>query len=453
MKAFKLAAVAVLAFSGIQAAQAQTPVQSCKRNPRMASGQDIGPRRAPDGAMWYASANANRIVRVDEKFQETPFVPVDGTTKGLSGLALDDAGNIWFSKTEGRVGRFPMAGGEGVEYALPAQHSFPVGLVRGPDNAMWYYDPVQKNIGRVSKDGSITIIPQPPKLNPFYPSGMAVGIDNSLWITDMAQNALFKLDIASKSYKRYDIPEPTAHPQTIAVARDGTVWFAMTAVQKLGRFKNGVFTSVDINKERPEGLHIAEDQSLWYTTSSNTLGRIKPDGGRETYKCQNAYGGISTAADGTVWVLGNGSMLTLKPGDVSNAPKIASQGSVQGPGLMPLGPSPVRVVTLPELRKLFDDKTKKLVVHFTVPAKKGCGPCDESTAVFEEFARKNSGKATFVRLANEYSEAAWSDPWYKANAALAGLPTYITYYDQKEVARVAGRESVAVLDSKLLPVR
>jgi thiol-disulfide isomerase/thioredoxin len=132
---------------------------------------------------------------------------------------------------------------------------------------------------------------------------------------------------------------------------------------------------------------------------------------------------------------------------------VASQGSVQGPGLMPLGPSPVRVVTLPELRKLFDDKTKKLVVHYNVPVKGGCGPCDESIAVFEEFARKNAGKAVFVRIVNPYSEAGWSDPWYRENASLSGLPTYITYYDQKEAARVVGRESVPVLDAKLLPAR
>ena len=50
--------------------------------------------------------------------------------------------------------------------------------------------------------------------------------------------------------------------------------------------------------------------------------------------------------------------------------------------------------------------------------------------------------APFIR---EYSEAAWSDPWYKANASLTGAPTYITYYDQKEVTRVVGRESLPVL--------
>jgi thiol-disulfide isomerase/thioredoxin len=86
-------------------------------------------------------------------------------------------------------------------------------------------------------------------------------------------------------------------------------------------------------------------------------------------------------------------------------------------------------------------------------SRKGCGPCDESLAVSEEFARKNTGKATFVRVANEYTESAWSDPWYKANASLTGVPTYIAYVDQKELARVAGRESVPLLESTLLPVK
>jgi len=44
--------------------------------------------------------------------------------------------------------------------------------------------------------------------------------------------------------------------------------------------------------------------------------------------------------------------------------------------------------------------------------------------VFEEFARKNGGKATFVPIANEYSEAAWSDPWVQGQC-LADRRAYL----------------------------
>jgi virginiamycin B lyase len=454
MKVMKLVAIAAIGCWSLSVAQAQAPTQTCKRLPRMASGGDVAIRRADDGSLWYASSGPNRIVKVDAQGLETPFVPVDGSTSGLSGLVLDGKGNVWFSKNRaGVIGRFPAAGGEGVEYAIPEQNAFPVGLTIGPDGEVWYYDPVQHKIGRVAQDGSITAFEGPQKLNPgLSATGMAAGLDNSLWFTDIGQNALFKFDLRTKAWKRYDIPTPTAHPQSVRVARDGSVWFMMTAIGKLGRFKDGAFTTVDLKNERPAGIHVAEDQSLWYVTSSGTLGRIKPDGSQERYKCNGATGPLTTTADGTVYALGNPNLLVLKPGDLTTPPKVVSQGTVQGAGMMPLGPSPVREVTLAELRKLFADKTKRLVVHYTVLPKKGCGPCDESTTVFEEFARKNAGKATFVRLANEYSEAAWSDPWYGANAKLAGLPTYITYDDQKEVARVNGRESAAVLNATLLPV-
>ena len=109
-------AVALLA-SGAQA-------QQCKSYPRMQGGQEVGPLRAPDGAMWYANISGNRIVRMDDNFKETPFVPVNGSTGGLSGIAFDDSGNVWYSKAHGRaVGKFPMAGGEGVEYALPQEYA------------------------------------------------------------------------------------------------------------------------------------------------------------------------------------------------------------------------------------------------------------------------------------------------------------------------------------------
>jgi virginiamycin B lyase len=456
MKVLLRPALAVLAFACAQSAAAQTTPQSCKYANRMASGQDVALVVAGDGALWYASQNANRIVRVDPKGSETPFIPVDGSTKGLSGMLLDGKGNVWFSKRGGGVGligRFPEAGGEGVEFALPEKHAFPDGVVLGPDGKVWYFDPVQHKIGRINEDGGVEAFEGPPRLNPgITPTDMAAGPDNSLWVTDLGENALFKFDLATRGWKRYDIPEPQAHPQHVRVGKDGTVWFSMTARNKLGRLKNGAFTSIDIANERPNGLHVAEDQSLWYTTTGSSLGRIKSDGTREKYTCRSV-GHIATSKDGTVYALGGSTIQILKPGDTVSAPKVASTSNVQGPSMMPLGPSPLKEVSLPELRKLFDDKTKKLVVHYNVLPKKGCGPCDESLAVFEEFARKNAGKATFVRIANEYTEAAWSDPWYQANAALTGVPTYITYVDQREVARVVGRESVPVLESKLLPAK
>jgi streptogramin lyase len=458
MKEFKLAALAAMAFGFAQSAGAQAPPQACKQVPRMTSGQDVALVFAGDGALWYASQSANRIVRMDLKGGETPFVPVDGSTSGLSGMVLDGKGNVWFSKRGGRngvIGRFPEAGGEGVEFDLPDKIAFPDGVVIGPDNKVWYFDPVQHKIGRLGADGSVEQFEGPPRLNPgITPTDMATGPDNSLWVTDLGENSLFRFDVGSKAWKRYDIPEPQAHPKHVRVTKDGTVWFSMVARNKLGKMKNGVFTTIDIQNENPNGLHVAADQSLWYTTSNSTLGRIKPDGTREKYRCQNAGGQIATAADGTVYVLATqNNVLILKPGDTVNAPKVASASNVQGPGMMPLGPSPVKEVTLPELKKLFEDKSKKLVVHYNVLPKKGCGPCDESIAVFEEFARKNAGKATFVRVANEYTEAAWSDPWYRANASLTGVPTYITYQDQKELARVVGRESVPLLESRLLVQR
>jgi streptogramin lyase len=86
--------------------------QQCRSYPRMAGGQEVGPIRAEDGAMWYANASGNRIMRMDESFQGTPFVPVNGTSGGLSGIAFDGIGNVWYSKTTGGFGRSCAARGD-----------------------------------------------------------------------------------------------------------------------------------------------------------------------------------------------------------------------------------------------------------------------------------------------------------------------------------------------------
>lgn len=418
----------------------------CKAYPRMASGQDAALRRAADGSMWYASLNDNRIVRVDEKFQETPFVPVDGSTNGLTGLVLDDSGNVWFAKSGGRViGKFPAAGGEGVEYALPEDANYPQTLIRGPDRALWYFDSVHQKLGRVAADGSVTVVPPPPKLNPFGPVAMTSAADNFIWISDRAQNALWKLDVISLKYKRYDIPQPTAHPAAIRVAPDGTVWFTMTAARKLGRLSSsGVFTSIDTAPATPRGLHIADDGTLWFNDDHSTITHIKADGTLEKFKCGAMFGPMAQARDGNIWALGNGNIQVLRLSSV-NPPKVATTATI--PGIS----GKVRNVTLAELQKLFADKTQKIVVHYTAWENKGCGHCDGSFAIFEDFARRNAGKATFVRLAGEYNDPLWKDPWLAQNADLKGLPSFITYYDQQEVARVKGKLSAEVLNARLLP--
>jgi virginiamycin B lyase len=427
--------------------------QQCRSYPRMSGGQVIGPVRAPDGAMWYANSSGNRIMRMDENFQETPFVPVNGSTGGLSGIAIDGIGNVWYSKTTGKaVGKFPLAGGEGVEYALPPESDYAENLVRGPDGAMWYFDQVHQNIGRVGADGSVTVIPPPPKLNPFAPKGMARGIDNSLWITDMAQNALWKLDITTLKYKRYDIPEPNAHPWEIVVAKDGTVWFAMRAVGKFGRMTpNGVFSTISVvpGGVSPRDVMLDEHGAVWLNDIGGNLIRIKPDGSRDQFKCAGMNQGIAMGRDGSIWGIGNGDMRVLRMTS-TDAPRVASTGTVTPPTGVNAG-GKVPNITLAELRKLFDDKTRKIVVHYTVWENQGCGYCDGSFAIFDDFARRNAGKATFVRVAAEYADPMWKDPWLAKHAPMKGIPTFITYYDQAEVARVDGRLSAAVLNARLLP--
>jgi virginiamycin B lyase len=428
--------------------------QQCRSYPRMTGGgQEIGPVRAPDGAMWYLNSGGNRLVRMDENFQETPFVPVNGTSKGLSGMAFDGVGNVWYSKSSGSVGKFPMAGGEGVEYDLPKELEYAKDLVRGPDGAMWFYDPVHSNVGRVGADGSVTVVPPPPKLNPnFSPNAVARGVDNSLWFTDNGTNALWKLDITTLKYRRYDIPEPGAHPWELVVGKDGTVWFTMRAARKFGRMTpNGVFSSISVVQGgvSPSDVHQDDHGNIWLNDIGGNLIRIKPDGSRDQFKCPGMNHRIAMARDGSIWGIGGNEMKVLRMTS-TDAPRVAATGTVTAPtGLNAKGKVPN--ITLAELRKLFDDKTRRIVVHYTVWENKGCGYCDGSFAIFDDFASRNAGKATFVRVAAEYNDPMWRDPWLAKHAPMKGIPTFITYYDQSEVARVDGRLSAAVLNARLLP--
>jgi thiol-disulfide isomerase/thioredoxin len=268
----------------------------------------------------------------------------------------------------------------------------------------------------------------------------------------MGTNAIWKLDITTLKYKRYDIPEPNAHPGALVVAKDGTVWFTMTAIKKFGRLApNGVFSTVSVgpNGVSPRTVMRDDKDAIWLLDVGGNLQRIKTDGNVDVFKCPGMNGGIAMARDGSVWGIGNIGMEVLRMTS-TDAPRVGSTATVTAP-TGPNAGGKVPNITLADLRKLFDDKTRKLVVHFTVWENKGCGYCDGSFAIFDDFASRNAGKATFVRLAGEYSDPMWKDPWLAKIAPMKGIPTFITYYDQGEVARVDGRLSVAVLNARLLP--
>jgi len=83
----------------------------------------------------------------------------------------------------------------------------------------------------------------------------------------------------------YDTPTPESAPTSLKVAPDGSVWFTLRAVSKLGHLDpdSGVITEIDLPTPNagPTGLAIAKDGTVWFTEKlASKVGRLDPATGR-----------------------------------------------------------------------------------------------------------------------------------------------------------------------------
>jgi streptogramin lyase len=142
--------------------------------------------QGPDGAIWFAET-ANFIARYDPISTNLTEINVGiGTTRDL---CVGNDGNIWFTEN----GSSPYVGqivpnGTG-PYPAPTQFSVAggallSGIACGADNAIWYLDANNNDVGRISlKAGNAQTTYNIPTAN-AQPVSIKVGPDGSLWYTE-----------------------------------------------------------------------------------------------------------------------------------------------------------------------------------------------------------------------------------------------------------------------------
>ncbi len=94
-----------------------------------------------------------------------------------------------------------------------------------PDGPVWYCSQPFGILGRLDpRSGQIEQIPLGPGSSPH---GVIVGPDGAPWLTDGGQNAIVRVDPASKEVKVWKLPEGTgyANLNTAAFDAKGRIWF------------------------------------------------------------------------------------------------------------------------------------------------------------------------------------------------------------------------------------
>jgi len=109
----------------------------------------------PDGNLWFAAQDSNRIGRITTAGVVTQFtVP----TAGSQPLAITSGsdGNLWFTEESGnKIGRITPTG-TFTEFGLPTANSLPGRITTGADGNVWFTEQTNNKIGRITPAGVIT---------------------------------------------------------------------------------------------------------------------------------------------------------------------------------------------------------------------------------------------------------------------------------------------------------
>jgi virginiamycin B lyase len=121
-------------------------------------------------------------------------------------------------------------------------------------------------------------------------------------MTDFNNDALWRFDIPSGQFTRFDVPEPS----DVAVDAAGIVWFSVPLESAIGRLdpQTGAVTLTPTSII-PRSLAFATDGQLWFTArfTPQGVGRLNTATGEVTVFPLENVGpqDIAASPDGSVW--------------------------------------------------------------------------------------------------------------------------------------------------------
>jgi virginiamycin B lyase len=133
------------------------------------------------------------------------------------------------------VERYPMLGPGRVPGVLHLDDAHNVWFTAGGGGYAGLSDiPVNNRIGKLSPAGELTeyVTPTPGSA----PTSIAVAKDGSVWFTERAASRIARLDPKTGAITELPTPTPDSGPTGIAVADDGIVWFTEKRAGKIGRY-------------------------------------------------------------------------------------------------------------------------------------------------------------------------------------------------------------------------
>jgi virginiamycin B lyase len=181
----------------------------------------------------------------------------------------------------------------------------PSGIVAGPDGALWFTDPGNDVIGRVTTDGTYTLEQTTgTEIDP----GITVGPGKDLWFTQESQEGGIGSITTSGKVTLYKDPGG-AYTQFITTAVDGTLWFTEINGTVGHRSKNGMIKHFHVAAQNAEleGIVQGPDKNFWITEGAlgshfaTHVYRLTKTGQVKQFTFGAGPESICVGSDGALW--------------------------------------------------------------------------------------------------------------------------------------------------------
>ncbi len=236
------------------------------------------------------------------------YYQFDNEMQGSWSLALGPDGNLW-AGGDGYIARV-VPGGAETDFAIQGG-GLVVGIVDGPDKAMWFTDcPMQGvcEVGRITTSGLVTLYP----VNGVNLQQITDGPDGNLWIAD--QDAIHKMTTSGAD----TVYQTNLVATYISTGSDGALYFCGTGIGTFGRITtDGTVSYINLPEESSAsitGLTLGPANALWLVVKNGVYGI------QIYYPMTNSFGtfipapviggsqavifNITAGPDGNVWAVG-----------------------------------------------------------------------------------------------------------------------------------------------------